>query len=373
MTTVDQAVVPLASPGLENKRLRAVIVAAMARVVDGGSYILGSEVKGFEAALAGSVGAAGAIGVGCGTEALTLALLALGIGPGDEVLAPSHTAGPTVAAINMIGATPVLVEVDPADYCIHPEAAAAAIGPRTRAIIAVHLYGHPADLNALGDIARKAGIEIVEDCAQAQGARIGSASVGAIGALGCFSFYPTKNLGAIGDAGAVTARDGRLVEKLAQLRTYGWTDSQFAGIEGGRCTRLDELQAAVLSVKLEHVEAGNERRRAIARRYSDELAGLPLALPSERVGTRHVYHLYVVRSERRDVLAEHLKTRGIMTGRHYPFPVHVQPGLAARARIPVPLELTDRLAEEILSLPMFPDMTDAQIDRVVTAIKEFFE
>ncbi len=288
------------------------------------------------------------------------------------MIVPSHTAGPSVAAIHLTGATPVLVEVSALDFCIDAKAAAAAMGPRTKAVIPVHLYGHPADMTAISELAAKARIAIIEDCAQAQGARIEGRTVGAIGDFGCFSFFPTKNLGALGDAGAVTCRDVGPLERLHMLRTYGWKTPQFAEIENGRCSRLDELQAAVLEVKFAHLEQGNARRREIARRYAAGLSGLPLTLPAVRAGCEHVYHLYVVRSDRRDALAEHLKSRGVMTGRHYPFPVHAQPGLAARARVPEALALTERLAGEILSLPMFPDMTGAQIDRVIAAIREFY-
>lgn len=364
--------VPLANPGQENVRLETTIVAAMTRVVKAGSYILGEEVKRFEANLAARTKTAGAVGVGCCTEALAISLLALGVTPGDEVVAPSHTAGPTVAAIRMVGATPVLVEVGEFDYCVSPTAVASAIGPRTKAAIAVHLYGQPADMSTLAAIGHAKGIAIVEDCAQAQGGRIGAAEVGGFGDCGCFSFYPTKNLGALGDGGAVTARSASVVERLRALRTYGWTAPQYAELENGRCTRLDELQAAILTVKLAHLDASNARRREIAARYAEELGGAPIILPHERTGTTHVYHLYVIRSDRRDALAAHLKSRGIMTGRHYPFPVHVQPGLADKARVPIPLVTTERLAREILSLPIYADMTDAKIERVVSAVREFF-
>jgi dTDP-4-amino-4,6-dideoxygalactose transaminase len=362
--------VPLTNPGLENARLRSDILEAIARVIDRGNYILGTQVETFEAVFANSIGAVGAVGVASGTDALVLAMLGLRIGPGDEVIAPSHTAGPVVAAIHMIGATPVLVEIDPTTFCIDYRAVATAISPRTKAVIAVHLYGHPADMVAINRLAKQARISVVEDCAQAQGARIGSEPVGAIGDIGCFSFYPTKNLAALGDGGAVVARQQALIERLRVLRTYGWTSPQYAEIQHGRCTRLDELQAAVLSVKLANLEQNNKLRRRIAQQYAAGLADLPLVLPEEREGYRHAYHLYVVRSSERDALANRLKSRGIMTGRHYPYPVHTQPGLAAGARIPRPLALTEQLASEILSLPIFPDMTDQQIDRVIEAVRE---
>lgn len=364
--------VPLANPRAEVERLRAQIDAAIARVLDSGHYILGPEVRALEDAVAKRTGAAGAVGVGTGTDALAIALLGAGVGAGEEVIAPSHTAGPTVAAIRMVGGIPVLAEVDGADYCITPEAVASAIGPRTRAVIAVHLYGHPARIAEIKALAEPRGIAVIEDCAQAQGSRIGGREVGAIGDLGCFSFYPTKNLGAIGDGGAVTASTQALLERVRKLRTYGWTKSQYAEIENGRCSRLDEVQAAILSAKLVHIDWAIEARRAIAARYAAGFAGLPLTLPTERDGTRHTYHLYVVRTPRRDGLAEHLAGKGVMTGRHYPFAVHQQPGLVAKARIPEPLTGTEQIVREILSLPMYADMPAAQVDRVITGVQSFF-
>lgn len=370
MTTDKHAPVPLANPRGEAQALRAEIAAALMRVIDSPVYILGPEVSAFEKTLAASIGAAEAIGVASGTDALVLALLALGVAPGDEVITVSHTAGPTVAAIRMVGAVPVLVDIDAATYCLDPAAIKAALSPRTRAIIAVHLYGHPADIAAIR--AAAPGVPVVEDCAQAQGALSGGKPVGGLGDIACFSFYPTKNLGAIGDGGAIASNDAALTERARKLRTYGWTKPQYAEMENGRCSRLDELQAALLSVKLAALPGYIDRRRAIAARYRDDLSGLPLTLPIETAGNSHAYHLYVLRSDRRDALEAHLQKEGIGVGRHYPLPVHKQPGLAAHARIPATLTVTEKIAGEILSLPMFSTMTDMQADRVVTAVKGFF-
>jgi dTDP-4-amino-4,6-dideoxygalactose transaminase len=372
MTTSNnaQAAVPLAYPCGETQALREEIVAALVRVIDSPVYILGPEVRAFEKALAISTATADAIGVASCTDALLLAQLALGVGAGDEVITVSHTAGPTVAAIHMTGATPVLVDIDRVTYCMDPASLKAALSPKTKAIIAVHLYGHPADIAAIR--AAAPGVPVIEDCAQAQGALAYGKPVGSLGEIACFSFYPTKNLGAIGDGGAITTNDSALAERVRKLRTYGWTKPQYAELENGRCSRLDEIQAALLSVKLKSLPGWVERRRALAARYRDHFSDLPLTLPREIENYEHAYHLYVVRCDRRDALEAHLQKSGIGAARHYPFPAHKQPGLAALARVPSPLTVTECFADEILSLPMFSTMTDAQADRVIAAVKAFF-
>jgi dTDP-4-amino-4,6-dideoxygalactose transaminase len=365
--------IPLANPAGDLALVREKVLAAMSRVLDCGTYILGPEVAGFEQQMAARLGLPGAVGVASGTDALALALLALGVAAGQEVITVSHTAGPTVAAIRMIGAIPVLVEIEPDTFCLDPRCLEAAVGPRTKAIIAVHLYGHPAALDDICAFARQRGLAVIEDCAQAQEAAIGGRMVGSIGDVGCFSFYPTKNLGAIGDGGLVAARDPKLLERLRQLRTYGWTRPQFAEIPNGRSSRLDELQAAILAVRLDHLDEEIERRRAVARRYDQAFADLPLLLPRERRGCRHVYHLYVVRCRERDALARHLGDFEIMTGRHYPFAVHQQLGLAAGARIPRPLAITEQITQEILTLPLYPSLSFSQQERVAKSVRSFFE
>ena len=367
----SQDTIPLSNPAGDLIVLREKILATMGRVLDRGSYILGPEVAGFEQQMGLRLGLPGAVGVASGTDALVLALTALGITYGQEVITVSHTAGPTVAAIRIIGAIPVLVEIEPETFCLDPKCLEAAIGPLTKAVVAVHLYGHPAALDDICAFARRHGLPVIEDCAQAQEAEIGGRKVGSIGDVGCFSFYPTKTLGAIGDGGLVVARDPKLVERLRQLRTYGWTRPQFAEIPNGRGSRLDELQAAILAVKLDHLDEEIERRRAIARRYSEAFADLPLVAPSERPGCRHVYHLYVIRCPARDALAQHLGECGITTGRHYPFAAHQQPGLSAGARIPQSLALTEQITREILSLPLYPSLSPSQQERVVKAVRSF--
>lgn len=369
---MSERAIRLSDPRADLADSRDDILAAIAKVVDSGQYILGPQVDEFERRMASQLGAAGTVGVASGTDALVLGLLALGVTPGDEVITVSHTAGPTVAAIRMTGAVPVLIDIDLENFCLDPAALEAAIGPRTKAILPVHLYGHPADLDGIGAVAARHGIPVLEDCAQAQGATFAGRQVGAIGAVGCFSFYPTKNLGALGDGGLVSAANAGHVERLRQLRTYGWTKPQYAELPFGRCSRLDELQAAILNVKLAKLDAAIEKRREIAHRYDTAFSGLPLVLPAERLGCRHVYHLYVVRSDRRDALARHLEKSGIGTGLHYPYPVHMQPGLVEGARIPQPLAVSDAAAGEILTLPLYPSMPEDSQSRVIDAVRGFF-
>jgi dTDP-4-amino-4,6-dideoxygalactose transaminase len=369
---IDDKPIPFADPRGDLVGQRDRIIDAVASVVDSGSYILGREVAALEQALAARFGTPGTVGAGCGTDALVLGLLAVGVGAGDEVVTVSHTAGATAAAIRMIGAVPVFVDIVGDTCCMDAGKLEAAIGPRTKAVLPVHLYGHPADLLAIGSVARRSGIPVVEDCAQAQEALFDGRPVGTIGDVGCFSFYPTKTLGALGDGGMVTSQDPDLLGRIRHLRTYGWTNPQYSTISYGRCSRLDEIQAAILRVKLERLAQDVERRREIAQRYRTGLAGLPLVLPVELAGCRHVYHLYVVRSDRRDALASHLDRAGISTGIHYRHPVHTQPGLAAGSRIAGSLETTETVVREILSLPIYPSLSDDSQERIIGSIRDFF-
>jgi dTDP-4-amino-4,6-dideoxygalactose transaminase len=364
--------VPVADPRSDIWPIREEILAAVANVVDRGEYILGSLVTNFEQEFASHLGVAAAVGVASGTDALVLALQALDVGERDEVITVSHTAGATVAAIHMTGATPVLVDIEPETYCLDPEKLECAVGPRTKAIVAVHLYGHPADMGQIVEFGRRHEIAVVEDCAQAQEATFHGQRAGSIGAAGCFSFYPTKILGAIGDAGAVATQDSAIAKRLRLLRTYGWTEPQFAMLPGGRSSRLDALQAAILSLRLRLVEDQVELRRAIAFEYDKALADLPLRLPLEKVGCRHVYHLYVIRTDQRDRIRAHLDRDGIDTGLHYPHPVHAQPGLAEGARIPAPLTVTETAAREIVTLPLFSSLSQDQQARVIGSLRSYF-
>ncbi len=340
------------------------IDTAIADVLDSGHFILGEQVAAFEKEFAAYCGVEHAVGVGSGTEALHLTLRALGIGAGDEVLTVSHTAVATVAAVEMAGARPVLVDIEDSTMTMDWRLVEDKITTRTRAILPVHLYGHPADLAPLARIARQRGLHLIEDCAQAHGAEIDGKRVGGLGIAGCFSFYPTKNLGAYGDGGMVTTNDAALAHSLRRLRQYGWEDRYVSAVRGGINTRLDEMQAAVLRVKLKHLDAWNQARRDLAAIYAQKLAKAPLVLPTERAGARHVYHLYVVRSAQRDALRQHLQQNGIGSGIHYPVPVHLQPGYVHLGSGAGTFPVTERAAQQVLSLPMFPELTAAEVQRV---------
>ncbi len=351
------------------------INAAIAKVLYGGRYILGEETDAFEQEFAHYLGARYAIGVASGTDALHLSLRACGIGPGDAVLTVSHTAVATVAAIELAGAAPVLVDVDPATFTMDPNRLEDAIKEhqagatptargRLKAIIPVHLYGQPADMPAIVDIARRYAMYVIEDCAQSHGASIDGLKTGVWGNLGAFSFYPTKNLGALGDGGALATNDRELAERIRVLREYGWRERYISDLPGMN-TRLDELQAAILRVKLHYLDQENGRRRDLARLYDSFLSATTLLLPKVRVDAHHVYHQYVVRNERRDALRVFLQENAVGTLIHYPLPVHLQPAYQGRILISAgDLEHTEQVCREILSLPMHPHMSDEQAERV---------
>ena len=346
------------------------IDAAIRRVLDKGWFILGQEVAAFEKEFAAWVGVDHGIGVGSGTEALHLALAAAGVGPGDEVITVSHTAVATVSAIELLGAKPVLVDIEPDFYTMDPAKLEAAITQRTKAVIPVHLYGQPANLDPVLDLARKHGLVVIEDCAQCHGAEHHGRRTGSVGHLACFSFYPTKNLGALGDGGAVVTGDPALAAKVRALREYGWTERYVSHLAGWN-SRLDELQAAILRAKLVHLNADNSARQRLAAAYDAQLSGAALTLPARRAGCSHVFHLYVVRSPQRDALQAHLKQREIGALIHYPVPVHLQPAYRGRLAAPGSLPETERAACEILSLPLYPELTEAQQAAVVRAVREF--
>lgn len=343
------------------------IDAAIARVLDSGWYILGQEVTAFENEFAAYIGVDFGIGVGSGTEALHLALWACAVGEGDEVITVSHTAVATVAAIELCEATPVLVDIKPNTYTIDPNEIEDAITQRTKAIIPVHLYGHPADMESITNIARRYELWIIEDCAQAHGATYKGRKIGTWGHIAAFSFYPTKNLGAIGDGGIVVTDDSELAERVKLLRQYGWQERYVSDLSGLN-SRLDELQAAILRVKLPYLDEENRRRQALAEIYDQSLSATHLTLPMCIPGTSHVYHQYVVRSEHRDSLREFLREKGIGTLIHYPVPIHRQPAYQSRLRCAGPMVNTERVVGEILSLPMYPELTFGQARQVAEAI-----
>ena len=361
--------IPAADPHAQYAAHRSEIDAAIATVLNAGRYILGDETHAFEREFAAYLGVAHGIGVGSGTEALHLALRACQVGPGDEVISVSHTAVATVAAIELSGATPVLVDIDPLRYTLDPRRLENAITPRTKVIVPVHLYGLAADLDAICDIAKRHNLLVLEDCAQAHGATCRGRRVGAWGDIAAFSFYPTKNLGAIGDGGCVATNDAALAERVRLLREYGWTERYVSSIAGWN-SRLDELQAAILRVKLRHLDADNERRRALAAVYDERLPA-STQKPSVPANCTHVYHLYVIRHPERDRLASYLRDQGIGSGIHYPVPIHLQTAYRGRLGEAGSLPETERAAREILSLPMFPELTPDQARQVAEAVRSF--
>jgi len=345
--------------------LRAELEAAMGRVHDRGWYILGPEVEAFEYEFARYLGVAECIAVGNGTDALELALRALAVSSGETVATVANAGMYATTAIRGVGAVPAYVEIDTATLQMDPGALAAVAEERPRAIVATHLYGRMADMEALGRIAREQRIPLIEDCAQAHGANRGARHAGTHGLLGCFSFYPTKNLGALGDAGAVVTDDRQLALKLRALRVYGWGAKYHCTMQGGMNSRMDELQAAVLRAKLPHLDRWNLRRREIAARYTKAIRHPYVVLPPFVDDGSDVAHLYVVRTRARESLREHLKSAGIATDIHYPVPDHRQPGAGI-----VPskgLARTDRACAEVLSLPCYPELTDAEVDAVAAA------
>lgn len=346
---------------------KAEIDAAVAKVLAAGRYVLGEEVAAFEHEFSALCGCCHGVGVNSGTDALILALRALAIGIGDEVITVSHTAVAAVAAIVAVGASPVLVDIDPVTFTIDPAAVERAIGPKTRAIVPVHLYGLPADMDAIVAISERHGLKVIEDCAQAAGARHRGRRVGSIGDVGCFSFYPTKNLGAIGDGGMIVTSDAGLAERVRKLRQYGWDEKRISCLDGVN-SRLDEIQAAILRAKLPYLDADNARRAEIAEFYGNALAGSELTTPSFPSGREHVYHLYVVRSAAREQTIEALSRAGVAAGVHYPVPVHLQPAFRGRGFDPWPLPQSEKAAAEVLSLPMYPELSYDEIDAVVDAV-----
>ena len=367
--------VPLAVPFVDFKAhvaaLRAELDEAVARVLESGWFILGPEGEAFERELAAALGAREAVAVANGTDALALALRALGVGPGDEVVTTSISAAFTGLAVRMAGARPVFADVDPRTLTLDPEAVARALTPHTRAIVPVHLYGHPADMDPILALARERGLAVLEDACQAHGALYRGRPVGTLageGGVGAFSFYPTKNLGGLGDGGAVLVNDPGLAARLRQLRNGGQSDRYRHEVAGVN-SRLDELQAALLRVGLRHLPAWTERRRALAAFYARELDGAGVEVLREQPYARAVFHLFVVRHSRRDALVAALAERGVGTLIHYPIPLHLQPAFASLGGRPGDRPVAEAASAEILSLPLYPELTDEQARRVVEAVR----
>jgi dTDP-4-amino-4,6-dideoxygalactose transaminase len=364
--------IPFLDLRAQYQRLRPQIDAAMHRVLEKGQYILGEEVAAFEHEFANYCEVGDSVAVANGTEAIQLALMACGIQAGDEVITSAFTAVATVTAIESTGARPILVDIDPETYCMDPKRVQRAITPRTRAIVPVHLYGFPADLSSLLGIAHQNYIELVEDCAQAHGARFNNKKVGSFGKAGAFSFYPTKNLGAYGDGGAIVTNDPALADRLRLLRQYGWKKEKIS--EGkGINSRMDELQAAILRVKLAYLEADNARRLELANLYQLRLADRQIKLPVVRSGCDPVYHLFVIRHPQRDALQRFLAGKGITTLVHYPAPVHLQKGYSDLGYAAGDFPESESASREVLSLPFYPEMTTEMVEEVCQEILAFDE
>jgi dTDP-4-amino-4,6-dideoxygalactose transaminase len=351
------------------RELRDELDAAYRRVMDAGRFVLGGEVGSFEAEFAEYCGVAHCVTVGNGLDALALALRAYDVAAGDEVIVPGHTFVATWLAVTHVGATPVAVDPDPVTYTIDPDRLAAAITPRTKAIIPVHIYGQPADMTPIRALADEHGLRVIEDAAQAHGAVYHWRRAGGLGDCGCFSFYPAKNLGCFGDGGAVTTNDAALADRLRLLRNYG-AERKYEHDLPGLNSRLDELQAAFLRVKLRYLDDWNARRRRLASVYRNALADCPgVVLPAVRTGTEHAWHLFVVRHVRREDLLRHLAESGVGAQVHYPVPPHRTNAYADWTG--PPLELTERLADEVLSLPMGPHLTVTEVRRVCDTLRQF--
>jgi dTDP-4-amino-4,6-dideoxygalactose transaminase len=368
--------IPQCDPKANYLAHRAEIDAAVAGVLASGWYILGKGVTAFEEEFSRYIGVSAGIGVGSGTDALLLALRACGIGAGDGVITVSHTAVATVAAIEMAGATPILVDIDPISFTLDPQRLGDLLDhypahfPPAKAIVPVHLYGHPADLPSIMEIARRHSLRVIEDSAQSHGAQLDGRITGSWGDMAAFSFYPTKNLGALGDGGIVVTSHEGLADQARLLRQYGWRQRYVSEIPGIN-SRLDEMQAAILRVKLRALDAENSRRRQIASIYDHGLVAAGIALPAVCAEISHVYHQYVVRTARRDDLQQFLRNQGIGTLVHYPQPVHCQP--AYRDRLPIHRDLShsERTAAEVLSLPIYPEMTDEDASIFVESIQRW--
>ncbi len=362
--------VPFVDLRPQHRALGDELRAAFARILESASFILGSEVERFEEAFARYLGCRYVVSVSSGTAALHLALLGLGIGPGDEVVTTPHTFIATTEAITAVGARPVFADIDPVSYTLDPGRVEAAITRNTKAIVPVHLYGQPADMDPLLSTAKRHGIAVVEDACQAHGAEYRSRKVGTLGDAGCFSFFPSKNLGCCGEGGAVATNNAALAERVSMLRAHGSRrkyEHRFPGFN----LRMEALQGAVLSAKLKHLDSWNELRRAIATRYKLRLAEAGVVLPTEMPYARHVYHLYVVQSPERDALRGHLAAWGIETGLHYPVPVHLQEAYRHLGYREEDFPVTESVTRHIVSLPMFSEMTHEAVDYVASAIEDF--
>lgn len=346
------------------------IDAAVLSTLESGHFILGPQVVKFEESIASYLGVQHAIGLASGTDALVIALRALNIGGGDEVIIPAYTFFATAGTVMSVGAKPVIVDVDPQSYQIDVSKIEAVITPKTKAIIPVHLYGHPAEMNPILEIAHKHGLKVIEDNAQGFGAEYLGKKTGSLGDIGCLSFFPTKNLGAYGDGGAVVTNDPALAEQMRMLRAHGWKKKYYSEMVGYN-SRLDALQAAILQAKLPHLDGWNEKRRELSKRYDEHLAPLGIVTPVERERAKHVYHLYVIRMSKRDALQAFLKDKGIASEVYYPLPPHLSVPCKKFGYKEGDFPHAEKAAKETLALPLYPEMTLTQQDEVIAAVREF--
>lgn len=364
--------VPMVDLKAQYMRIQAEIDAAIARVVETTQFVRGEDCALLEREFAAYCGAAHACGVANGTDALTLALKAYGIGPGDEIVTVAHTFVATAEAIVLNGARPVFVDVDPVTWTMDPAHLERAITARTRLVLPVHLYGHPADMRAILEIAARHGLPVLEDAAQAHGAEVDGRRAGSLGHAACFSFYPSKNLGAYGDAGMVVSSDAELIARVRRLANHGEGADKYDNVVLGTNSRVDTLQAAVLRVKLRHLELWTRERRERAAAYAEALRDVPnVTVPQERAGARSAWHLFTIRVPDRDGLRAHLKTRGIATAVHYPRPLHLQPALASWGGRAGDLPVSERLVLEVVSLPLYPELPFETVGRVAAEVRSF--
>jgi dTDP-4-amino-4,6-dideoxygalactose transaminase len=362
--------VPFVDLRAQHATIAAEVVAAIDRVVTNTDFILGADVAAFEDEFAAYCETEHCVGLDSGMSALELGMRAMGIGPGDEVITPAGSFIASSSAISFTGATPVWVDVEARTYDIDPDRIEAAIGPRTKAIMAVHLYGQPADMDRILEIAERHRLPVIEDACQSHGARYRGRRTGSMGAFAAFSFYPSKNLGAYGDAGALTTPDAAIADKVRMMRNYGQR-AKYDHVYLAWNRRMDTLQAAVLRVKLRHLDAWNDSRRRIASLYGELLAAVPgLTLPHSSSGVEHVYHLYVIEVEGRTRLQAELTKRGISTGTHYPVPIHLQEAYRSLGAGPGSFPVTEAAAKRVLSLPMYPEMGEDAVRRVAAAVRE---
>ena len=363
--------VPFVDLQIQYRGFRDEVLAAVDKVFAQSAFILGDDVAQFEKEFASFCGTRDCVGVATGCDALLWALKACGVGPGDEVVTAANSYIATALAITASGARPVLVDCLPDSYEIDPVAVRAAMTPRTKAIIPVHLYGQAADMDALMALAAERGVAIIEDAAQAHGATYKGRLCGTFGRAGCFSFYPGKNLGAYGDGGAVTTDDPAIAQSIRMLRNYGQSKKYYHDVAGWN-SRLDTVQAAILRIKLRHLADWNEARRRHAARYVEALRGLPMELPREMPGNRHIYHLFVVQVDGREKFMEHMARHGVGCGIHYPVPIHLQAAYQELGYRAGDLPVTERIAPRLVSLPMFPEMTAEQVDYTCDQIRRYF-